>query len=512
MIICAFAVVLCCMASCDALNCKVFGNHSYTTEIIEPTCTEKGYTTYTCKCGDSYVSDYVYAIGHVESDWIVDKEATVSEDGQKHTECTKCKMNMSMEVIPATGSIGLEYTNYGEFYVVSGIGTCTDTDIIIASEYNGLPVTQIGVKAFKDCTLLINITIPDSVTCIMDDAFSGCESLTSISISNSVTSIWFNAFSGCTSLTSITIPDSVMRVDYDVFDGCTSLIYNEYDNALYLGNESNPYHILVQAKDTNITSCDIHNATKIIYSEAFKDCTLLINIAIPNSVTSIGDYAFSGCDSLTSITIPNSVTSIGLMVFEDCKSLISVTIPDSVTSVGDYAFHGCTSLKNIEVDGENEYYKSIDGNLYSKDGTMLIQYAVGKQDTSFTIPDSVTSIAKNAFFKCISLTSIIIPGSVTSIGDYAFSGCDSLTSITIPNAVTSIGNNAFSSCDSLTNITIPDSVTSIGYSAFYACISLESIIFEGTVKQWNAIDFDSHWNSYVPATEVVCSDGTVSLK
>ena len=145
--------------------------------------------------------------------------------------------------------------------------------------------------------------------------------------------------------------------------------------------------------------------------------SVLKEIAIPNSVTTIGNSAFSGCTALTSITIPDSVTSIGDDAFRDCTALTSVTIPDSVTSIGGYAFQYCSSL------------------------------------TSITIPDSVTSIGNHAFFNCSSLTSVTIGDSVTSIGEWAFAYCDSLTSVTIPDSVTSIGGSAFYNCRSLTSVT-----------------------------------------------------------
>ncbi|MEN8783477.1 MAG: leucine-rich repeat protein, partial [Akkermansiaceae bacterium] len=167
-----------------------------------------------------------------------------------------------------------------------------------------------------------------------------------------------------------------------------------------------------------------------IGNEAFKNCTDLTSITIPDSVTSIGNGAFNGCTSLTSITIPDDVTSIGDYVFQNCTSLTSITIPDNVTSIGESAFGSCTDL------------------------------------TSITIPDSVTSIGNGAFYSCTSLTSITIPDSVTSIGEGVFQDCSSLTSITIPDGVTSIGDYAFAGCTSLTSITIPDNVTSIGEGAF----------------------------------------------
>ena len=145
-----------------------------------------------------------------------------------------------------------------------------------------------------------------------------------------------------------------------------------------------------------------------------------------------------------------------------CYSLKTITIGDSVTSIGEWAFEECISLTSITVDENNEHYKSIDGNLYSKDGTTLIQYAIGKEATSFKIPDTVTSIGFTAFEACTSLASVIIPDSVISIGDRAFAYCTSLASVTIGNSVTSIGTGSFAGCTSLTTVILGNSMTSIG--------------------------------------------------
>ena len=153
-------------------------------------------------------------------------------------------------------------------------------------------------------------------------------------------------------------------------------------------------------------------------------------VVIGDSVTSIGVQAFSWCDSLTSVTIGNSVTSIGDEAFWWCTSLTSVTIPDSVTSIGDEAFNNCTSLTSITVKEDNPNYSSDEyGVLFNKDKTLLIQYPIGNKRTSYTIPDSVTSIGEAAFWLCTSLTSVTIPDSVTSIGNSAFNECTGLTDV-----------------------------------------------------------------------------------
>ena len=192
------------------------------------------------------------------------------------------------------------------------------------------------------------------------------------------------------------------------------------------------------------------------------------------SVTGIRSEAFSGRTGLTSVTIPESVTSIGWGAFSGCTGLTSVTIPESVTGIGSQAFSGCSGLQSIVVAENNSSYASLEGVLFNKDKTTLIQ-CPGKKAGAYMIPSSVINIGEYTFQGCGGLTSITIPKSVTNIGDAAFSGCTGLTSVTIPESVTSIGWGAFSGCRGLTSVTIPESVTGIGSQAFSGCSGLTSV-------------------------------------
>ena len=421
----------------------------------------------------------------------------------------KCGDNVTYSLDTETGVLTISGTGKMTDYSYSSSPFCNDTKIkVVTIDYG---VTSIGKYAFRSCKNLTSVTMPNSLTSIGENSFDACIDLTSMIIPDSVKSIGEHAFYTCTSLKNVTIGNSLNMISNFVFVGCNSLEnimvdennlnYSSIDGVLFnkkktelilypVGNSRNAYSIPNSVTSigyyafwgcTNLRNIKIPNNVESIGDYAFYNCTSLTSVTIPNSVTSIGNDAFYGCSSLTSVTIPNSVTSIGNNAFYGCSSLTSVTIPDSVTSIGYSALSSCTSLTSIEVSYDNENYSSVDGVLFDKDKTKLIQYPAGSNRTIYSIPNSVISIGSDAFVGCTSLTSVTIPNSVTSIGGSAFSGCTNLTSITIPDSVTSIGSYAFEDCTSLTSVTIGNSVTSIGGSAFSGCTSLTSITIPDSV-------------------------------
>ncbi len=238
---------------------------------------------------------------------------------------------------------------------------------------------------------------------------------------------------------------------------------------------------------------------------------------------------------LTDVIIPESITSIGKHSFLACSNLQTLVIGKSVVSIGDGAFRLCSNLTNIIVDENNNTYKAIDGNLYTKDATKLVQYAVGKKDTSFTIPESVKSIGYGAFSGCRNLQKIEIPDYVTSIGYRAFSSCSNLQSITIPNSVTEIEGGIFAECSNLKNAIIGNGIDTISYQMFDSCYNLESIkinnnissidahafgqchnlkniYFAGTIEEWNNIKKHSEGNDRLSITVINCYDGIIEIK
>ena len=177
--------------------------HEYQTSVTAPTCTDKGYTTHTCACGHSYIANEINALGHdYESVVTMPTETT---NGYTTYTCSCGDSYIGDYTNPLSPSSGLKYelTDYENGYIVTGIGNCTDTNLVIPSTHEGLPVVSIGDEAFYYCSNLKNITIPNSIVRISDHAFWGCSSLTSITIPDNVTSIDDYAFDDCSRLTDV---------------------------------------------------------------------------------------------------------------------------------------------------------------------------------------------------------------------------------------------------------------------------------------------------------------------
>lgn len=253
----------------------------------------------------------------------------------------------------------------------------------ISSVTIGNGVKTIEHSAFSFCTNLTDVTIPASVTEIGINPFGPCSKLTDIIVSeendcfksidgvlyskngdtliqypagkpdteytipDGVVAIKELAFHTCKNLTKISVPNSVTELGDSAFLLCTSLKYNDYSNAYYLGNDENPYIILIKAKTTSLPSCAINENTKHIYTGAFAVCESIFDFDIPSGVLSIGSSAFSGCYMLQSIKLPESVRYIGDSAFSGCYGLTSVEIPASVISIGSGAFTNCIRLKSL---------------------------------------------------------------------------------------------------------------------------------------------------------------------
>ena len=232
----------------------------------------------------------------------------------------------------------------------------------------------------------IRVEIPETyqgipVVAISSGAFASSIHLKSVELPNSLKYIGNHAFNDCSNLESINIPESLEYLGSQAFDGCDKLPLTEYNGALYLGNESAPYTILMSAKDTKFDgTCTVHTDTKIINELAFADCTEIDKIIIPNGIRYIGSDAFEFCLELeyttyesvkylgnennpylvcvdvnakrssVSYTIHEDTKIIAPAAFAGCDKLETVNIPNGLKTIGEYAFDDCPKIKRIEFD------------------------------------------------------------------------------------------------------------------------------------------------------------------
>ena len=455
---------------CSFAEWKKGVDHDFETVTTPPTCQAGGFDTKTCKtcgklevCNRTPIADHDFMEEYSSDNsfhWFDCKNCDAIDAKTEHeTDDSGFCINCEKPLLPTEGLI-YDVSSDGTYAELIGYEG-TATKILIASEYQGLPVKtiykeifsnksiisviisdsveSIGYSAFYNCSNLKSVTIPDSVKTIGDQAFSRCSSLESVTIGNSVKTIGASAFSGCSSLASVTIPESVESIGTYAFSNCASLasvnipdsiktvglnaffecnssLYTEESSLKYVGDENNPYAILIEAANQNSSNNSINEECRIIADCAFASCKRLTSIIIPDSVEIIGDRAFYACSSLASVDIGDSVETIGDEAFYHCESLESITIPDSVKTIGNSAFYACSILESV------------------------------------TIGNSVKTIGENAFWYCSSLASITIPDSVETIGDSAFSRCSNLTSIVLSNGVETICEYAFSDCENLTDV------------------------------------------------------------
>ena len=404
-----------------------------------------------------------------------------------------------------------------------------DTKIIIDDGTMG-----IAGQCFLDCTGLVSVTIPSSVVSINESAFYRCRNLSSVtSMINEPFSILKNVFDTYNYPNATLYVPSGSKTKYQATEGWKNFnkIYELEDGAgttIIEFADDNVKALCVTNWDTNkdgelskneaaaVTSLGTvfkGNTTIASFDElqyfsgltsisenAFKDCSALKSVIIPEGVEDIFEYAFSDCSALNSVTIPESVVNILDFAFYQCRALSSVILPNKLERIcrsafswsgltsliipksvrlittgsgrlSNYgAFSNCGRLQSIVVEEGNPNFDSRD-NCNAIIRTNTNELIVGCTNT--VIPSTVTKIGDCAFIQS-GVRSISIPEGVTVIGNAAFAGC-TLTSVDLPNSLTTIGDDAFHDDNEITAITIPSGVTSIGKGVFIDCHGITSV-------------------------------------
>lgn len=410
-----------------------------------------------------------------------------------------------------TGKYTVEVTCQDIWYISNYSMLSGEVEVPSQVTYKGVTydVTGVGITAFHNSPIR-SITLPNSIHYISEQAFIGCKNLETIHIPTTVTHIGISAF------------------------GDTKWYDNQPNGAVYINDILYKY----KGEMTDNTSFAVPENIHSISGGAFANCVNLADIIVPAGVTDIGDKAFAGTTwynnlpqgeiyinqvlygykgdipANTSLVIKEGTISVTESAFALNDSIISVYIPSSLKSIGQWAFRDCDSIHSFAVSADNPYYSCKDGVLFDKQQITLVQYPAAKQQTTYNIPYSVSSIgfcafrgnsylqsialnnisfiASQAFIDCSALQAIDIPNGICGIGGYTFDWCRDLARITIPNSVQYMGERVFAGCSSLSSIIIPDGVESIGYQAFSNCTNLSSVTCHATIPPYMGAYSEEH--------------------
>lgn len=448
--------------------------------VKAPTCKESGERSRSCECGEKQ-TEALEIVAHTESDWIVDKAATATEKGTRRKECTLCGEKLAEEEIPATGSIGLAYEkNSDNTYTITGIGTCTDTEIYIPEYIDGGKVTAIDDEAFKGNKTITSVSIP-GVYYVGESAFEFCTALTEVKIGYGTEYMGAKVFSDCSALVSIELPTSLKEIPERMLWFCKKLerlvipsgvtkigscaIYACYGlKSLYWPASIKEVgeHIFGQGWTNGLDELYIEDIAAFCAIDFGDDNDAgLVSATNPFSILGwwrdaklyVGGKLITENDTLV---IPNGVTRIGDRVFRSYMYNY-ISVPDSVVSVGTEAFTyetGAIIYARTEYNGA--YYFGNEKNPY-----LILWKVKDASNSSYEIHPDTKIIGESAFSRCTNLLSITIPESVVSIAKNAFYGCTSLSSVTVLNPNTEIHNTAFD------EPTTPDSAYTLYENAYY---------------------------------------------
>ena len=355
-------------------------------------------------------------------------------------------------------------------------------------------VTKIGDKAFEGCKELTSVYLSNALTHIGQRAFYGCEKLSSIKLPASLVSIgsqafYFSSYYTNTNISTLTINNTV-EIGQDVFAG--RMLSDIYINVIDFSKENkladiaSKVHYLIDGAE--ITDLVIPDNVNIIGENLLKNCQTLTSITIPKSVKKICDYAFLNCPNLTNVYVLDlkswfdvdfntaQVYTYSLYLYQDGEEVIDIVVPNGISSIKSNAFRNARNIKSIVL---NNTITSIGSNAF--DSCESLQ--------SVKLPSTLTFIGQKAFYNCGSLTEVNISDTVTAIGSYAFGYCVNLTKVTLSKAIKRIAQGLFSGCHNLVSIEIPEGITDIEEMAFYYCTSLKSLTIPSSVANIGNIAF-----------------------
>ncbi|MDE5994262.1 MAG: leucine-rich repeat domain-containing protein [Oscillospiraceae bacterium] len=294
---------------------------------------------------------------------------------------------------------------------------------------------------YKKRGTLKNVTVNEGTQSLGNYAFYNCSKITNVEqLPETLTDIGIRAFYSCSSLTDIAIPEGITVIKDETFRGCKKL-----------------------------TEVSLPSSLEEISWAAFWSCNLS-EIDFPSGLLKIDSYAFADNNNLLIKAFPEGLKYIGSNSFQNCYPNTSYFVPASVEYIGTQAFYqawngGKNTINYIKVDENNPFYKDIDGVLFTKDGTVLMDYPSKKEDTSYAVPDGVLVIDDYALAYCHNIKKLTLPDGLREIKEFAFYNCF-VNELVLPNTLRIIEKNAFYACSNLINIVLSNTLEEIGYEAF----------------------------------------------
>lgn len=345
----------------------------------------------------------------------------------------------------------------GRGYIVTGMGTVTETNISIPSTYKGLPV--IGIAK---------------------EVFSGRDDLTGVALGKNLEFIGEYTFINCTGLKSIRIPAAVKEIGDGVFTNCSSLravIFTEDSQLSTIGPSA-------FQNCTSLSSITIPDSVTNIGASAFQNCKSLEAIVIGDSVEIIGHSAFRGCISLENVTVGSGVLVVEARAFQSCKALKELVLPASITYMGAEIFFDCDSLKSLTIPFVGESAEPVE-----------------EGETSQTKTDFMHIFGVNG--KDCPVTDVTVLGG-GKINDHAFDYTN-IQKVKLGSGVTELGYSVFYICYSLRTLIMSNSVTYIGSGTFYAT-ELRTVYYEGTQEEYRKISIGTNNQNLTGATKYYYSE------
>lgn len=507
---------------------KTSHTHNYSMKIINPTCTEQGYTIYTCSCGDSYQDNYIDSLGH-EKIIIKGIEATCLSIGMTDgVKCSRCNQILvaqeKIETLPHTEIIDemLPSTCTSTGLTEGKHCEVCNTILIKQQEIAKKPHTFGEWNKIKDPTqneegsMIRNCTICDEVEYAIIPKLDHIHQYDITTISPTCTEKGYDLFvcsCGDKYQNNYTQPTGHSEIVVDKEATCTEagyincikcsvcdIIISEPTPTSPLGHNPGDYEMDIEPTITTAGQKSKHcirceekldieilpvisksnfqfqlSQTKNSYIIiGYNDQENSIDIEIPQywntfPVISISDEAFKNCKNINKITIPDNISLLGTYIFSDCVNLKEINLPSNITIIGEGWFNNCTSLMTFKI--SNNITK-IEKNAFKGCSNLI----------GITIPNTVTTIEEYAFADCSQLVGVALSKNMTKLSKGMFKNCTSLVEITNLDVIKEIDEEAFMECKALTSITLPSEMTEIKDNTFYNCSALTNIDFSSNLQ------------------------------